>query len=194
MTGLAHGAPGTPGWHVEHWESLGWHVEHWERQTGMWSIGNHQAGTWSTGNAGLAHGAPPGAGSRRAGLAQQLGSLQGRLAGAGAGVPIRGRADGARAGLPALRRIPPPPASWGSENPPAGPAAACGTIAALPMVAPLPPAAAGPPGAGLGDFFLYVLCINKQNAPNPPKLRVALTPGVAGPQGGVPPGPDPSSP
>ncbi|XP_010561579.1 PREDICTED: ephrin-A2 [Haliaeetus leucocephalus] len=131
------GAPGMAGRHVERWR---------------WP-----AGTESTGDGWLALGAPPGAGSRRAGLAQQPGSLQGCLAGAGAGAPVRGRADLAGAGgacrpgvargagFPppqpsALHRVVPPPDALGVREPPrGGPAAACGTIAALPTVAPLSP-------------------------------------------------------
>lgn len=66
-----------------------------------------------------------------------------------------------------------PPRCLGGARAPTegGPAAACGTIAALPTVAPLSPGCcrhSRSPGAGLGDFFLFLLRINKKNSSKPP--------------------------
>ncbi|XP_027520191.1 uncharacterized protein LOC113957177 [Corapipo altera] len=157
--------------------------QHWEHQE---QLALKMAGTGNTGNGRLVREAPPGAGSRRAGLAQPWASFQGHLSGAGAGAPAGAglSSPGQEEAVPwifLLCSAPCPPNALGVQESPQG--------GHIHRGAPHgPPFAPRHSGVGLGDFSLF-LCINKQNPPKPPDPRLALTPGVAGPQGGVPPQP-----
>lgn len=162
--------------------------EHWGQQAGTRSTG----GGWHEEHRGrLAHGAPgrgagtgvpPGAGSRRAALAQQPGSLRGLWLAPGPRGADLGACPGPRAAHGAAFPSPQPPALRRGCETPGGAAAACGTIAALPMVTPLPPRGC------VGGSFLFLLCINKQN----PQPEGGLMWGGQVPKEGPPHGPTPS--